>query len=309
MASGVHEPTGIPIHSLYGNEQRPDGEVLGQLDALLYDIADVGLRFYTYTTTMTHCMTGAAEAGVPFWVLDRPNPIRGDVIEGPVLDEPGKFLSAWHPVPLRHGLTSGELARWARSRYGLSVDLHVVACRNWRRSEWFHETGLPWINPSPNLRNVRQVLLYPALGTLESCNLSVGRGTDSPFEWFGAPYMDDVLLARELNSLGVPELGFVPVEFTPTSREYAGELCRGVYLVSGDENRIQPVLAAVQISLVLQRLWPEQFGADKLAHLLGSREAVAAIKALRPVGEIVAAWQEGLLAYSEEMRESLLYPY
>lgn len=302
VASGVHEATGIPIHSLYGNEQRPAPEQLSGLDALLYDIADIGLRFYTYTTTMTHCMAAAAEAGLQFWVLDRPNPIRGDLIEGPILDQPFRLLSAWHPLPLRHGLTSAELALWAKDQYKLDLDLQLALCRDWRRDQWFHQTGLPWINPSPNMRNVRQTLLYPAIGTLEACHLCVGRGTDTPFEVFGAPYLDDVLLASALNTAGIAGLTFVPLQFTPTTREFAGEVCRGVYVVTGEWGSERPVTAAVQIALVLQRHWPEQFGYRKLDHLLGSKAAVNAIGELRPAEEIVGAWEPDLLAYREQIR-------
>lgn len=307
VTSGVHEATGLPIHSLYGSTQKPTLEQLEGLDALLYDIADVGLRFYTYTTTMTHCMAVAAEAGLQYWVLDRPNPIRGDIVEGPVLDTPFKALSAWHPVPLRHGLTSGELARWARDRYEVDVDLQIVQCQGWRRDMWFHQTGLPWINPSPNLRNVRQALLYPAIGTLESCKLSVGRGTDTPFEVFGAPWVDDMLLAEELNAAGIGEMAFVPVEFTPDTREFVGQRCGGVYVVLGDWLKLQPVTAAVQIALVLQRLWPNEFGYEKMAHLLGSHPAVEAIGALRPAEEIVASWQDELAASAAELQRYWLY--
>lgn len=307
VASGVHEATGLPIHSLYGAAQKPTPEMLEGLDGLVYDIADIGLRFYTYTTTMTHCLAAAAEAGMPMWVLDRPNPIRGDVAEGPVLDKPFDRLSAWHPLPLRHGLTSGELARWADAKYGLKADLRVVECRGWRRSMWFHHTGLPWINPSPNIRNLRQAVLYPAIGTLEACNLSVGRGTDMPFEVFGAPWADDLLLAEELNAAGLAGMAFVPMEFVPHEREFKGEVCRGVYVVGEDYDHMEPVTAAVQISLVLQKLWPEEFGATKLRHLLGSEAAVNQIIELRPADEIVAQWQEELRACQQETREYWLY--
>ncbi|MGE5531039.1 MAG: exo-beta-N-acetylmuramidase NamZ domain-containing protein [Bacteroidota bacterium] len=307
VASGVHEPTGIPVHSLYGNEKKPAPEALEGLDALVYDIADVGLRFYTYTTTMTHCMAAAAEAGLQYWVLDRPNPIRGDIVEGPTLDHPQWLLSAWHPLPLRHGLTSGELAHWARAHYGLDLDLRIAQCRHWRREQWFHETGLPWINPSPNMRNLRQAVLYPTVGTLEACNLSVGRGTDTPFELFGAPYVDDLLLARELNAAGIDEMAFVPIEFTPTTREFVGEKCRGVYIVTSDWSRLQTVKAAVQISLVLQRLWPECFGYEKLAHLLGSQKAVASIGRLDAPEAIVGEWQAELGQYRSTIIEHHLY--
>lgn len=307
VASGVHEATGIPIHSLYGNEQKPNPEMLQGLDALVYDIADIGVRFYTYTTTMSHCMAAAAEAGLQFWVLDRPNPIRGDVIEGPILDHPFWLLSAWHPLPLRHGLTSGELARWARAQYGLDVDLRVAECRNWRREMWFHQTGLPWINPSPNMRNVRQTALYPAIGTLEACSLSVGRGTDTPFELFGAPYIDDMLLARELNAAGIAGMAFVPIQFVPSSSIFAGEVCGGVYIVTQDMDCLEPVTAAVQMSLTLQRLWPSEFHHEKLAHLLGREAAVRGIGSLRPVAEIVAGWQPELARYRQSISEFLLY--
>lgn len=307
VASGVHEPTGLPIHSLYGNEARPAPEVLAELDALVYDIANIGVRFYTYTTTMTHCMAAAAEAGLPFFVLDRPNPIRGDVVEGPILDHPFWLLSAWHPLPLRHGLTSGELARWAREQYKLDLDLRVVQCRNWRREMWFHETGLPWINPSPNMRNMRQAALYPAIGTLEACHLSVGRGTDTPFELFGAPYVDDMLLAEELNRAGISGMAFVPIQFAPSSSIFAGEACGGVYVVTGDMDQVETVTAAVHIALVLQRLWPGEFGYEKLAHLLGSVAAVQGIGELRPAEEIVGAWQPELAQYREEIKRFWLY--
>ena len=307
VSSTVHEPTGLPIHSLYGSQQKPTPEMLAGVEALVYDIADVGVRFYTYTTTMTHCLAAAAAAGIAMWVLDRPNPIRGDLVEGPILDQPFSRLSAYHPLPLRHGLTSAELAAWANDRYQIDGDLHVIPCRNWRREQWFHETGLPWVNPSPNIRNVREAVLYPAIGTLEACDLSVGRGTDTPFEVFGAPWVDDRLLAGELNRAGIAEMAFVPVEFTPAEREFAGQECRGVYVVLGDWAKFRPVQAAVQIALTLRRLWPEEFDHPKLSHLLGSKKAVEQIGELRPAGEIIAGWEAQLRGYAQEREPYLLY--
>jgi uncharacterized protein YbbC (DUF1343 family) len=307
VQSGTYGDSGIPIHSLYGSHQKPTPEMLSGVEALVYDIADVGVRFYTYPTTMTHCLAAAAEAGIPMVVLDRPNPIRGDAMEGPVLDQPFSKLSAWHPFPLRHGLTNGEIALWANERYRIGADLTVVPCRGWRREMWFQNTGLPWVDPSPNLRNLRQAVLYPAIGTLEFCDLSVGRGTDTPFELFGAPWMDDIVLARELNAAGIAELSFVPVAFTPHTREFAGQECRGVYMNLGDWDRFQPVTAAVQIALVLKRLWPEQFDHHRLLHLLGSAPAVEAIGELKPAEEIVAGWQDELAGFAEERRPYLLY--
>lgn len=307
VQSGMYGASGLVIHSLYGAQQRPTPEMLTGVETLVYDIADIGVRFYTYPTTMVHCLAAAAEAGLPFYVLDRPNPIRGDVVEGPVLDKPFSSLAAWHPFPLRHGLTSGEIARWANERYGIGADLRVIACEGWQRGQWFHETGLPWVNPSPNMRNVRQTLLYPAIGTLEFCALSVGRGTDTPFEVFGAPWIEDALLAETLNATGLAGMHFVPIVFRPTTREFAGQECRGVYVVTEEWNAVEPVTAAVQIALTLKRLWPEQFDHTRLAHLLGSQAAVAAIGRLEPAASIVAGWQEEVARFRSEREACLLY--
>lgn len=307
VASGVHEPTGLPIHSLYGQHQRPTPEMLTDLDALIYDIADIGTRFYTYTTTMTHCMAAAAEAGLQFWLLDRPNPIRGDIVEGPMLDEPQHHLSAWHALPLRHGFTSGELARWANATYGFWADLHIAQCTGWRRDMWFHEMGLPWVNPSPNIRNPRQALTYVAIGTLESCNICVGRGTDTPFEIIGAPWMDDLQAAEALNAAGIAGLEFSPVAFTPYEREFVGQECRGVCVDLQDWGAFEPVKAGLQIALTLHRLWPEEFGAAKMRWLLGSAAATEAVVQLRPVDEIVGLWRDELAAFGEQARAYWLY--
>ena len=306
VPSGEHE-SGLPIHSLYGETQSPTPQMLQGLDALVYDIADVGVRFYTYTTTMTLCMKAAGEAGIGFVVLDRPNPINAVDIEGPVLDKPYNVLSSWHPVPLRHGLTSGELARWSVEQYDIACDLTVVQCRGYKRRMWFDDMGLPWINPSPNMRNLKQAILYPAIGTLESTNISVGRGTDTPFELFGAPWMDGDRLARRLNDLEMPGLSFVPIQFTPDTREFAGELCHGVYVMLEDRHLLRPVEAAVRIALVLRELWPDVFKYEKLHHLLGSQAAVEAIGALRSAEEIMAGWDEGIEAYRRKRSGYLLY--
>ena len=307
VASGVHEPTGLPIHSLYGERQRPTPEMLEGLDALIYDIADIGVRFYTYTTTMTHCMEAAAAAGLQFWVLDRPNPVRGDVIEGPILDTPRSRLSAWHALPLRHGFTSGELATWANATYGFGADLQVVRCTGWRRGMWFHETGLPWVNPSPNIRNPRQALLYVAIGTLEACHISVGRGTDTPFEVIGAPWMDDLQAAEALNEVGIAALSFTPLAFAPYEREFVGQECRGVFIALHDWEAFEPVIAALQIAVTLQGLWPEQFGAERMRHLLGHAAATQAVVERQPVEAIAALWQEGLAAFRAEAAQYRLY--
>jgi len=307
VASSIHEPTGLPIYSLYGPQQKPAAEMLAGLEALVYDIADVGVRFYTYTTTMTHCLAAAAEAGLEFFVLDRPNPNRGDCLEGPILDEPFSRLSAWHPLPLRHGLTSGELARWANEAYKLHATLHVIPCVGWRRHMWLHDTGLPWINPSPNIRNPRQALLYIAIGTLEACNISVGRGTHTPFEVIGAPWMDELVATEALQEANISGLAFAPLVFVPEEREFAGQECHGVFINLYDWQAFSPVRAAVQIALVLHRLWPEHFGAARMRPLLGSAKATEAIIQLKPVEEIEALWADELQAFCQHIKAFWLY--
>jgi len=306
VPSGSHG-SGIPIHSLYGEHQAPTPEMLEGLDALIYDIADVGVRFYTYTTTMTLCMKAAAEAGIEFIVLDRPNPIDGLTVEGPTLDEPYKTLAAWHPIPLRHGLTSGELALWSNDQYDFTCDLQVIKCEGWRRPDWFDQTGLPWVNPSPNMRNLKQAILYPAIGTLESANISVGRGTDTPFEVLGAPWIDGARLADRLNALELPELSFIPIEFTPDTREFVGELCGGVYIMLGDRMGLEPVAAAAHIARLLREMWPETFTYQKLKHLLGSRRRVDMIAEMRPAEEIIASWQSDEKEFRAKRGPYLLY--
>jgi len=306
VASGTHD-SGIPIHSLYGEHQAPTPEMLEGLDCLLYDIMDIGVRFYTYTTTMALCMKAAAQAGLEFILLDRPNPINGVTVAGPVLDKPFGTLAAWHPIALRHGMTSAELALWSNAEYGIDCDLQIVQCEGWRREQWFDETGLPWIDPSPNMRNLKQAILYPAIGALESANISVGRGTDTPFEVLGAPWIDGQRLAHRLNTSGIEELSFVPIEFTPTTREFTGERCEGVYMMLGDRARLQPVTVAVQIARLLREMWPETFAYQKIKHLTGSQNAVDMIGQLRPVEEIISSWSDELVAFGKKRQEYLIY--
>jgi len=307
VGSATHEGTGLPIHSLYGEHEAPTPEMLAGTDLLVFDLADIGVRFYTYTTTMALCMSAAAQSGIPFLVLDRPNPIRGDVVEGPVLDEPFRLLSSWHEVPLRHGLTVGELALWSNAEYNIGADLDVLGCWGWTRDMWFDDTGLPWLNPSPNMRNLREAILYPAIGTLEACKLSVGRGTDTPFEVFGAPWIDDLALAEALNAAGIAALRFVPVRFMPTSSKFAGEDCGGCYIMLEDRAAFRPVDAAVEIARQLKNLGGDEFDHTAMHHLLGSRAAVEAIGNLEETQSIMAAWQPGVEAYLQRREAYLLY--
>ncbi len=297
--------TGLPVYSLYGDRRQPTAEQLKGLDALVFDIQDVGCRFYTYISTMGLCLQAAAEAGITFIVLDRVNPINGSTIDGPVLTEKTSFVG-FHPIPLRYGMTIGELARMFNAERKPKAELVVIELENWRRESWLDETGLPWTNPSPNMRNLKQAILYPGVGLLESA-LSVGRGTDSPFEIVGAPYIDDVKLAEELNRAGLPGIGFVPIRFTPTASVHQGQPCRGVYLMLNDRERCNVVDVGLQIARTLCRLYPKEFNADKMKSLLLHGPTLAAIKADQPLEEIRASWQKDRLEFEQRRERYLIY--
>ncbi|MGQ9732150.1 MAG: exo-beta-N-acetylmuramidase NamZ domain-containing protein [Candidatus Zipacnadales bacterium] len=307
VPSSVDEATGLPVHSLYSTIQRPSEEMLAGLDMLVFDIADVGVRYYTYTTTMTYCMEEAAKYGLSFVVLDRPNPINGVDVEGSLLDPPFRGLSAYHPIPVRHGMTAGELARFANKEYGIGCDLEVIECIHWDRRMWFDETGLPWVNPSPNLRSLTQATLYPVICPIEAANISVGRGTDSPFEVFGAPYLNGEQLAQELNAAQIPHLRFVPISFVPQSHKHAGERCGGCFVFTTNRRALQPVRASVTLASVITRLAPEQFDVWLCRHLFGSDRIVEAIKALDPPEHIVANWATEEEAFRKRRQAYLIY--
>ncbi|MCG2725499.1 MAG: DUF1343 domain-containing protein, partial [Elusimicrobia bacterium] len=220
--------TGLPIFSLYGKTQKPTAEMLKGIDTLVFDIQDVGARFYTYLTTMGYAMEEAAKLGIEFVVLDRPNPIGGHIVEGPILQENIKAFTAYFPVPVRHGLTAGEMALLHKDYKKLDLKLSVVKMEGWRRNTWFDETKLAWLNPSPNLRELNAEILYPGVGCFEATNVSVGRGTKNPFLWFGAPWMKAKKIAKKLSKANLPGLIFKYEEKTPEYNMYSGELCKGI---------------------------------------------------------------------------------
>ena len=256
--------SGLPIWSLYGESRKPTPEQLRGLDALVFDIQDIGTRFYTYISTMGLAMEAAAEAKVPFIVLDRVNPIGGTVVEGPVMEGPADFVG-WHPLPIRHGKTVGELAQLFRDERHIDVDLTVVPVKNWNREEWQDEAGLPWINTSPNMRSLAAAALYPGIGLLERA-LSVGRGTDTPFEVLGAPYIDGAALIAELGPLAGVRLD--PVRFTPTASVHQGEPCGGVRITITDRRALRSVDLGLAIAAALVRLYAAKFPVDELQPLL-----------------------------------------
>ncbi len=307
VPSGRDARTGLPIHSLYGETRRPTDAMLRGLDTVVVDLQDVGARFYTYATTVAYVLEAAARRGLRVMVLDRPNPIGGAAVDGPRLDAESLGFTGYFPSPVRHGLTLGELARLFNGEREIGAALEVAPMRGWARARWFDETGLAWVDPSPNLRNLHQALLYPGIGAIEAANLSVGRGTDTPFEQIGAPWIDGPALARELNLAGLPGLRVYPVAFTPDSSRFAGELCRGVFFLVTDRDALRPVRLGLEVAAALNRLHGDAFELDAVARLFGSRAMPARLRAGDPTWEIAAGWDDGAAAWRRLAAPYLLY--
>jgi len=302
------EKTGLPIHSLYGDTRRPTTEMLTGLDAIVIDLQDVGARFYTYMTTMAYVMEEAAARKIKVFVLDRPNPIGGVGIEGPTLDADAvSFIGYLPAMPTRHGMTLGELARLFNAEKKIGADLTVIAMRNWRRDAWFDETGLMWVGPSPNMRNLHAATLYAGLASFESANVSVGRGTDTPFEHIGAPWIDGVRLSEALNARAIPGVRFYPEQFTPTASKFAKELCQGVFIVVTDRNAVRPVRVGVEVASALVKLFPGKFEIDSSLRLFGSAAGLARIKAGDDPAAIAASWNAGEARWRLMRAKYLLY--
>jgi uncharacterized protein YbbC (DUF1343 family)/CubicO group peptidase (beta-lactamase class C family) len=308
VPSTSDDKTGLPIRSLYSGTRRPTGEMLQGIDTLVIDLQDIGARFYTYMTTMAYVMEEAAKRQLPVVVLDRPNPIDGAHIEGPLLDMAAAGFTGYFPaMPVRHGMTLGELAKLFNGENAIGADLTVVPMKNWHRDDWFDRTGLPWINPSPNMRNLHQAALYPGIGAIEGTNVSVGRGTDTPFEQVGAPWIDGVALADELNARGIPGVRFYPVRFTPASSKYAGEECEGVFVIITDRLALRPVRVGVEIAAMLHKLYGPAFDLDAAWRLLGSKDTLARIRAGEDPGSIAASWSAGEAAWRRLRAKYLMY--
>ena len=262
MVESDHYPdpvTGIPVHSLYGETRNPTPAMLDGLDALLFDLQDVGVRVYTFVWTMALAMEACAEANVRFVVLDRPNPIGGTRREGPVLRPGYESFVGLHPVPLRHGLTWGETAAWLNEERGIGCDLTILSCEGWERSMLWPDTGLPWVMPSPNLPNPDSCVVYPGMVLLEGTNLSEGRGTTRPFELFGAPWLDPTALTARLTGAHLPGVHFRPCHFEPTFQKHTGRLCGGAQLHVTDPHAFEPVRTAVEILVAVRALAPQDF--------------------------------------------------
>jgi uncharacterized protein YbbC (DUF1343 family)/CubicO group peptidase (beta-lactamase class C family) len=290
VPSTVDEKTKLPITSLYGDTRRPSAAMLTNLDAIVIDLQDIGARFYTYMTTMAYVMEESAKRKLPVFILDRPNPVNGWQIEGPSLDKEALAFTSYFPMPIRHGMTLGELARLFNAENRIGADLTVYAMKNWRRDDWFDDTALPWISPSPNMRNMNEAALYPGIGAIEGTNISVGRGTDTPFEHIGAPWIDGVQLADALNARALPGVRFYPVRFTPSSTKYANEECQGVFIIVTDRAALRPVRVGLEIASVLTRLYPTQYELEQAGRLFGSRDTLARVKAGEDPAAIAASW-------------------
>ena len=311
IESGVDEQTGLPIHSLYGRTLRPTPEMLEGVEVLVFDMQDVGARYYTYVSTMAYAMEAAGEHGVPFVVLDRPNPIRGDVVQGNVLDPEYSTFVGLYPVPMRHGMTAGELARMFVGEFGIDVELHVVPMDGWRRDMTFSDTGLPWVAPSPNIPTLESALAYPGTCLFEGTPLSVGRGTDLAFQWVGAPWLDGPALAEALNGYGFEGVGFEAVTFTPTDAgdgKFESEQVQGVRLVHESTN-YDASKTAVAMLLEAYALssdnwaWREVYF-DRLA---GTDALRLGIEAGRDLAALTAAWDEGVRDFERLRRPYLIY--
>jgi len=320
ISHGVDTKTGIPVFSLYGEVKKPTEEMLKDIDVLIFDIQDVGARFYTYISTMSYCMEACAEMGKKFIVLDRPNPIRGVYVDGPILEPRFKSFVGLHPIPVAHGMTVGELAKmfndegWLEN--AVKADLTVVKMENYSKRMWFDQTGLPWVKPSPNMMTLKTAIVYTATCFIEGTNVSEGRGTQHPFEWIGAPWIDGEKLAKELNYYKLPGVKFEPISFTPTDIEkvtvdpkYEGEKCGGVYLNVYDREKFEPVKVGVYILYTLKKLYPDKFkwrtaGQDRL---WGTDKVRLMIDEGKKPDEIIKTWEDDVKKFLSIRQKYLLY--
>lgn len=307
VANDTDAATGLPIYSLYGETRRPSDATLAGLDALVFDIQDAGVRFYTFTTTMAYCMEAAAKHRIAFFVLDRPNPIGGETIEGPMLDADKTSFVGYFPMPVRYAMTIGELAEMFNAENKIGADLQVIAMKGWRRSDAYDATGLRWTAPSPNLRTVKAAFLYPGVEILQAGGVSVGRGTDAPFEILGAPWIQAEALATELNRQKIPGVLFAPAHFTPASGLYALQACQGVTLAITDWSALRSMTMGLEIAETLGRMYPDEFHTAKLIELLGSQSTVDQLLRGDPAAQIVSSWSAELDRFRAMRAKYLLY--
>ncbi|WP_231936436.1 exo-beta-N-acetylmuramidase NamZ domain-containing protein [Bythopirellula polymerisocia] len=301
------EATGLPVHSLYGETRKPEPSQLEGIDTLVFDIQDIGTRFYTYVSTMGLALESAAEHDLRFIVLDRPNPLGGELVEGPVLDSDKKSFVGHHAIPVRHGMTIGELARMFVAENELQVDLQIVELEHWYRGQYWDQTGLVWTNPSPNMRSLTQAVIYPGIGLLETTNVSVGRGTDTPFEVIGAPWINGSQLARHLNQQALPGVTFVPIRFTPSESKFANEPCQGINIIVVDRRDFRPVQTGLAVALALRELFPQDWDMTKYIRLLANEQVFEAIENGTTSSQLQELVAPTLNEFKKRRRKFLIY--
>jgi uncharacterized protein YbbC (DUF1343 family)/CubicO group peptidase (beta-lactamase class C family) len=302
--------TGVTVYSVYGAkdaDRRPAPEVMKSLDAVVIDIQDAGVPFYTYETTLGYFLEAAAAAGIEVIVLDRPNPVTGSYVQGPVADAGHEKFTGYWTVPVRHGMTMGELAKMFNAERNINAKLTVVPMEGWQRGDWFDSTGLGWVNPSPNLRSLTEAMLYPGVALIEYTNVSVGRGTDTPFEVVGAPWVKGRELAAYLNARGIAGVRFVPVTFTPAAAVYSGQKCEGVNLVLTERNALDAPELGIELAAALQKLYPANFKIGGVAPLLGNQAAFDGLMAGGDPRRIAQDWQEELQKFEVMRQKYLIY--
>lgn len=315
VASAVDPLTGLPAHSLYGATHKPSADMLRDIDVIIIDLQEAGVRFYTFVATTLHVLHAAAENGISVIILDRPAPLNGMCVEGPVLDPDFNSFVGPAPLPIRYGMTIGELALMLNAD-SIACDLHVVPLANWTRDMWYYQTNLPFVPSSPNLPTLDTVTLYPSTCLIEGTNLSEGRGTTRPFEYIGAPWIDAEQLAEQLNALDLAGLRFRPLTFVPTFSKHQAERCAGVHIYVTDRDKFLPVDAMLHVLQTVKRNYPDEFswrgpwvpGRHRPIDLLWGGDSLRQhIDADRPVDELIACWQPGLRAFTQKRNAYLLY--
>lgn len=310
VANTKDAATGVPVYSVYGaadSARRPSADLLKQLDAVVVDIQDAGARFYTYETSLGYFLEACAKAGIEIIVLDRPNPITGAFVQGPISDPGHESFTDYYPVPIRHGMTLAELAKMFNSERGINAKLTVVPMQGWMRGDWFDSTGLAWVNPSPNLRSITEATLYPGVAMVEGTNVSVGRGTDTPFELLGAPWIKGKDLAQYLNARNITGVRFTPVSFTPGSSAHDGEKCEGVNIILVERNAFDAPELGIELASALRKLYPEAFHMERMIDLLGNQPVYDAISRGEDPRRVAEDWREPLEKFQLLRQKYLIY--
>lgn len=307
VSSTTDAATGLPIYSLYGDSVRPTDAMLAGLDALVFDMQDAGVRFYTYITTMGYTMEAASRLHLAYYVLDRPDPLGGERIEGPMLDPDLTSFVGYFRMPVRMAMTLGEMAKMFNVENKIGCYLHVIRMQNWRRADWFDDTGLPRVNPSPNLRTADAGVLYPGLEILQPGGVSVGRGTDRPFERFGAPWIHADELVGYLNRRSIPGVRFEPDRFTPDSGLYKGELCEGAKVIVTDRKSLESMRMGIEIASALEKLYSGKLDMAKMITLVGNAETIKQLTDGEASAAIVSSWNGQLTAFRKMRAKYLLY--